>query len=523
MSIDVTDAATGWSFSIDTDYTDTKPESSLILRNVAHDGHNFAKAIEALGVRVIVAEVEPPDTVVKLLSHFFFLHFSNFDVSAIKLLNPVDIKMPRVGSTSVFKYLREADEALYLNTYFQDGKNYVVTGARIDFAWPASFAAGKWTNADFDGLSISQIFLFSRYASSPAHEPGGTLTAARCHPMTTVAIAPNANVDKKKRYFKIDSVRFDYRLHLFLDRHHDVDTNATLAQIGNNAGLFCDAESIGGPVNLLGSVIASAVRRSTTTSVTGLAFDAAEKPAVLEVITNGLVKGLSVFNDGSQDRRCWDNVHWWGSRGKGKSMISAPGAFHAAHVHWRWGEAGLNVRSTIPEIDTTGVPSVVSRTPAAHGIRGGLVDPHAWLQTIRVAVAKNEKTLDPMEVDDPKDLCPLDWQTLFTKLRTSPDDIENGEDIVFFYSTEIHSHLVLIQPVYAPNAMPTLVPNQQIGQTQIVCDWTSRAGTVFLHGIFFAHDAESSKFFKVGTTSAEHFPTSASSIRKARQWFRPAY
>jgi hypothetical protein len=59
--------------------------------------------------------------------------------------------------------------------------------------------------------------------------------------------------------------------------------------------------------------------------------------------------------------------------------------------------------------------------------------------------------------------------------------------------------------------------------------WVFRAktaGTVFIHGLFFPHDADPSGFFNtlaVGSNGPDHRPTAEATIRANREWFRPAY
>ena len=57
--------------------------------------------------------------------------------------------------------------------------------------------------------------------------------AARCHPMIRYAFTKNAAFDEKKPHTRVASIRFDYRLHMYMDRHYDKVTNAGLKQIGN--------------------------------------------------------------------------------------------------------------------------------------------------------------------------------------------------------------------------------------------------------------------------------------------------
>jgi hypothetical protein len=56
---------------------------------------------------------------------------------------------------------------------------------------------------------------------------------------------------------------------------------------------------------------------------------------------------------------------------------------------------------------------------------------------------------------------------------------------------------------------------------QLVVHRAAPGGTVFLHGIFFAHDAEKPGF-TVGSTEPAYRPRSEAEIRTAKDWFRPA-
>src|SRR5262249_9141581 len=125
--------------------------------------------------------------------------------------------------------------------YFKDGGNYVAYGVSAKFEAPMLLSS--LDNCEFLGLTVEQIFLFSRYGKVPIHEPSGGLEAARCHPMVKYEFSKNSAHDTTKKYMRVRTIRFDYRLHLYLDRHHDVKTNAGLPKLGNQAGLFADSDS----------------------------------------------------------------------------------------------------------------------------------------------------------------------------------------------------------------------------------------------------------------------------------------
>lgn len=250
-----------------------------------------------------------------------------------------------------------------------------------------------------------------------------------------------------------------------------------------------------------------------------VAFSAVEKPLVLEVATLGLDEGLSIpgphtgLSAPAARPRTWDNVHWWAARGAGRPMISAPGGFHAAHVHWRWGGAGSVLRPRIPAIDTTGVPS----TAVAHpwGAAGGsrvLVDPGIWIQTIRVAVVKNDPARDPTQPGVTVDrLSRDDWETLFS--ARPPEDIYSGDDLVLWYSTEVGFETTF-PAVWTHAISPTPVAGPLTLRT-------AQTGTVFLHGVFFGHSPEQTGF-GIGSRAEAHRPDSIGTIRAARKWRRLA-
>jgi hypothetical protein len=515
MCPSISEARTGWSFNYQTDASGGHPPpGGLVLTNVQHSLHNFARDMRLIGVRLTVQEVDPPSTVVSTRSVFLPLSNPPFTVGLIQLRLP----LPAASSSTpgrTFQYLQEADEALQFRTFFHDTSgNYLAFALRADYTLPPTYFTTNFPNCIYQSLDISQRFLFSPRGNDPRHEPSGGLYAARCHPIVKFEFARNESVDMSQRFTRIESIRFDYRMHLFLDRHHDLRINQTLEQLGNQAGLFRDGESLrigsaigggigGGLSEILGGIV-PAIRRGVAEAVSAALFAAIEKPLVLEVATVGLDKGLSVFSAGGRSRLGWDNVHWWAVRGTG-TYISAPGAFHAAHIHWRWGAPA----SGGPQFDTSGVPVPVQQSPLAGGIRGALVDPEAWIQTIRVAVTRNERALDPTQPNvQLENLCRADWLTLFTGLRPTrptPQDIFSGGDLVFWYSTEVHRSVTI--PAYESTPSRTYTGG--------------RKGSVFLHGIFFAHDPEIGGV-QVGTTQAQHWPKSISTIRSSPEWFRTA-
>ena len=195
-------------------------------------------------------------------------------------------------------------------------------------------------------------------------------------------------------------------------------------------------------------------------------------------------------------------------------MISAPGAFHAAHMHWRWGEGALpKLLSAVPEIATTGRPRATEGLIAFGTL---LVDPRIWIQTINVAVTDDDPALDP---DRPgvtaAKLCTELWDAAFEGLR-KPRDIAAGADIVCWYSSEVH------RGVPAAAMPPGGWHASSSDYDEAAWKFRNKLdGTVMLHGIFFAHEAETGTL-ETGTTHAEHWPRDESEIRSEGKWLRYA-
>jgi hypothetical protein len=97
-------------------------------------------------------------------------------------------------------------------------------------------------NCEMSRLDVTQMVLFSTYRTSPPHEPNGVLPAARCHPMIAYRLIANDRLDSSQPVVRIDSVRFDYRIHPRIDRHWWFEDNENLRNRANNAGTFRDLQ-----------------------------------------------------------------------------------------------------------------------------------------------------------------------------------------------------------------------------------------------------------------------------------------
>jgi len=508
----IIDAFTGWEMQYAVDPASGKPPvGGIVLEDVAHHSYTFAREIRLIGIRLNVEEVTPQDTVVGSTSYFLPLADPPFTVGVVEEKSPTAIQS-QPGMKNAFQWLQEFDDALFMKSYFQNGGKPVGYVVRADYSLPLKYVDGKWPNSEFGEISISQRYLFSRLSNVPPHEPSGGLEAARFFPITGFEIKPRAGGPREphKNRFRVGSIRFDYRLHLKLDSAFDPPKPGSPQRYGNNAGLFRDEESAA-------SIVAPTALVSDW-GVSRVAFAAVEKPVILEVATYGLWEGAPLIGPRTSGKKvvidhaehCWDNIHWWGARGLGQPMISAPGAFHAAHMHWRWGGAGSGLRGTIPEIDRPAVSAGNDKYWWQFEGQRILVDPAVWIQTIRFAVTRNHAALNPRSSGVTlESLSREDWQSLFTGLGR-PGDIEAGEDIVLWYSTEVHRE--------------TTFPTEEEDGKFVRPAKTFRsanAGSVFLHGIFFAHGPER-KGSKRGSDSAQHRPRDAAKIRAEAKWLRNA-
>jgi len=504
---------TNWSCVARTDAGGIAEKGGVVLQDVLHDGHHFAKDIRLLVIWLFIDILDPAGNVISKEASRVFLRGSGaMTASPIEELKTLSISNPMFKG---WGSLDGARESLDFAKFFTAKTNHAGYGLRVKYAGKTGqFAYLK--NFEFDHIDVTQLFLLSHYGLSPPHEPGGVLTAARFHPMINYAFAPNPTFNPMLERRVLTSVRFDYRMQLYLDALYD--KKDAIATNGQNAGVFRDDDTLDllvGGASLVG-----------ITSVEDVIFTAAEKPLLYELTAPGLAKGASSYPAGpiapvnqieiSAPARimCWDNVHWWGG-GVGKNIISTPGAFHAAHLHWRWGGiGGAAPHGSDSQFGPGGVPA---------GIRGNflnsygvLVDPRIWIQSVRFAVTLNDPKLDPDQVAKLDDLTNTDWKQTFQGLRASPSDIANPSDLVLWYSVEVHRSVTvpsLEQTSYAAGAGP--VTRSFPGGT-FTC---GTEGTIFIHGIFFAHEPEQTSS-KIGARSPFYMPRRASLI--PRNWERTA-
>ena len=382
-------------------------------------------------------------------------------------------------------------------------------------------------------LRVTQTYRFSTYGNDPPHEPVGSLPAARLFPCVTF----------ETKNPLIRSIRVDYRLHLELDP--PAFPNKILPKIlrrepeFSQAGVFRDhddlpfllvpvlaafqlqdelfkatlevldaikkerltknleiEDEIGRmkAVNALEAVDAlPALPRAITerlvdvlramaigeyvTSASFLAhaakqallsnqavathvtqnelFAGAEKPILFEILGTGLDHGGTSTTLNGTTVPTWDNIHVWPTA---KGLPSTPGAFHAVHMHWRWGRvAALPTTLEALAQKWLGVQKAGHAIFSVPAAGGPLIDKAIRNQTIRFAIAvvpiPGESTTTtanfgkPFETRDPK---------------VSPIAVDKGADLAVWMSFHVDR-----------------------GSEQTF------GGTVFVNGLYFAHEPES--------------------------------
>jgi hypothetical protein len=494
------------------DETETKPwpKGGIILKNVKHDGYNLAKDIRITRIWLF------GDDNGKEVAEDFKLIWkdskrntpdADFELLDFRLKSDtknINIASPVINSDRVF--------AKYTPVGFIYAKYKLIQKKE-------SFFFSKESDAPF---FFEQKVLLTDYGRNPAHEPGAILDATRLFPLTSF----NTNNPKIKR------VRVDYRLHNSLDvfikveeqrpiiynspatsvfrkkpiqysmpwtldialfsilgRQATVDEKQSLTSRPNQVGVFRDDEHLPGPV---------ALQEELRGDLLDDLFYAGEKPMPWEICSLGLIDGKPGSNflqstsfEGEDSisfkKLTWDNIHWWGGfnwEGKGKQLPSTPGAFHAMHLHWRWGRvSGFPSSFDFLQMDGTRLIKGLGRgafgsdqfkgyqriNNSTFDIGGPLIDPKIPNQTLRFALTKL--------LSNPSDTpLPISWdastfpsQQKFEELfstKIKPRSISQGDNLVLFFSFE------------ARNSNLVETADRQFG------------GTFFIHGLYFGHNLE---------------------------------
>ncbi len=452
------------------------PNGGIVLKNVYHGGYRLAYDMGIVGVWVYPGKKAREETGVTEPKYL------RLGAPDFRQLNEKDnfiakTQIPFEVATEVFDFSKAANNAQVpykpptkavdkMPYNFKNVFSNSIKG-QLKVRWVSRYPV---FGEDSSSLFITQKILFTDYSSEPAHEPSGGLTATRLHPLIEVHY-PN----KDDGY--VESIRVDYRLYLGLDMAYaDMKTKSTrkipiehggysdepsynynfgripLKGIkSNQVGIFTD-DNLGLPVNLRIRPFLPVTPKSGSADTV---FISAEKPIKYEVIANGLIKQ-------GEKKTYWDNIHWWGSNGGSKILPSTPGAFHATHIHWRWGE---NLQLGLAPVPHGGEPQF-----KGEGKGGILTDPRVDLQKIEFAVVKNKNLPEKVYVSNPEDHGTAKFEDFFKAKRgEKPTKVENGDDLVLYYSVSIDI------------ANPTTKKLPQNSPFE---------GIFFIHGLFFAHERE---------------------------------
>jgi hypothetical protein len=408
----------GWEF----DYAD-KPDSEerdhgLTLRRVSHDGYAFA---DDIGVAAIWVNPGEKDNA----------HHGPF------LLSPRDFFL--IGGVSKEE---TADPAPFEGYKIERG----IRQKYISLTIPNDPILGS----DLPPLLIEQSYRFSAYGADPPHEPTGQLLAGRIFPYVKFSTLNP----------KIKSIRIDYRMNVVFDRPVFVTNGESIDGISwphwtnlspqAQAGVFRDNDELPRPSYFPGATaLGSLVPQFAADQV----FAAAEKPIQYEILGHGLLDGVpgKLVSSGMITPITWDNIHIWPKR---ERLPSAPGAYHAGHMHWRWSRAAAEpTKAEEAAQKRLGVLAVGQKQLKGITRLGSLLDPGIPNQTIRFAITRRMYR-QPETTET--------FEDLFTKRE--PEKIEAGDDLDIWLSFEVKRQSSLT-PFFG--------------------------GTTFIHGLYFAHEVES--------------------------------
>jgi len=421
-------ARNNWNFIYD-----LAPEGGVVLQDVKHDIFSLAKDIRITRIWVDTEYPNGPNL------RDYKLGSSDLPVSgAVDVLDPSSglLKSPSPfhGYTNLF-------------------------GLRAAFKSKDLYLKGTPNETAID---LEQRYLFGDYGKNPPHEPGAVLDATRLFPLLRFSFPPVRSPSQPyPKYF-----RADYRLDISLD---NVEENAVKTgsfspgDFTNKAGIFRDREDIPGIIGkaiIAFRLISPAQIFASPPNVDEL-FQALEKPLKYEIASSGLVRGMAPSGVTKLDT--WDNTHIWAAkRGSWSSPVSTPGAFHAFHCHWRWGAVAGDPSAAgllLPAAGQTQFQGI--GWSSSEG--GALVDLSIDKQNLQFAITKK----DIPDWEAAKNPSEKDFKTLFTSKRSTPDDIDKGDDLVFWLSFE----------AFRPDDSPS----------SHAYPW---GGTFFVNGFYFGHNQD---------------------------------
>ena len=458
------------------------PNGGIVLKNVYHGGYRLAYDMGIVGVWVYPGKKAREETGVTEPKYL------RLGAPDFRQLNEKDnfiakTQMPFEVATLAFDFSKAANNAQVpykpptkavdkMPYNFKNVFSNSIKG-QLKVKWVTRYPVFG-TNSG--SLFLTQKILFTDYSAEPAHEPSGGLTATRLHPFIEVHY-PN----KDDGY--VESIRLDYRLYLGLDMAYGLIKTKSARKIpiehgdysdepaydygygrmplkgikSNQAGLFRDDDSIS-PVNVDASPGNTYIYPKMGAADT--VFSAAEKPIKYEVIGNGLIEP-------KEKKTLWDNIHWWGSNGGTKTLPSTPGAFHATHIHWRW---GVDLQKQHYKINKLYPYYAGEDQFVGEGKGGVLTDPRIDLQKIEFAIVKNENLPEKVYVSNTENHGTAKFEDFFKAKRgEKPTKVENGNDLVLYYSVSVD----------VANSSSKKLPQNSPFE-----------GVFFIHGLFFAHERE---------------------------------
>lgn len=424
------------------------PNGGIILNNLRHFNYNYARDIRIAGIWI-----NDQPRPLQLGSAVFDIE------SPLELLDDQEIAKRQIKAPANF-----------------DGYQ-IVGGIRKVFATSKPVIPGTKTT-----LKITQTFLFSTYGRKPAHEPGGVLDATRIFPVIKFEFSDDNFIDIHPDD-KLRRIRIGYRMHISLDafyflkdgqldwllrpysmvpgragslRKSILPTPKDAADYmqknrPNKVGIFRDNEELGAA--------------SPFNPTKGI-FYAAEKPLQYEICTRGLQLGSSKDEDGNY---FWDNIHQWGAYKDFKLLPSAPGVFHASHIHWRWGKAVHH-----PNAAQKLFLGEAGKDPFSGNREGALLYPGSEWQTIDFAVTKSNIKIEDIDKTVVRSgfqsSISNEFEKMFiTKVRNKlPEKIVEGDDLITWFCLEV---------------------NRRNSEDPF-------SGMMFIHGAYFAHNIE-----QIGLTS----------------------
>lgn len=525
-----------WYVEYDTEKDGTLPNGGIILRNIKHDNYNLAKEIRTTGFWIEFETFENKKSV-KKESKFYPIDKTHFNYEnlgkPILLDERSDAVKPKIDNLKTKKLYDKLDKDkkkkydTYINILdnLQNfSKYHFIKGIQAKYSLKDNFSS---ENCEYANLTITQTYLFTDYQERPAHEPSGGLKATRLFPLIKTEFKNNTNFnDKAQKITRINSIRIDYKFHPRLDTYLastakniesmlplmvspqlKAEYKHILYNKPQQAGVFIDEESP--DVFARGKGIESVV------------FKAAEKPLIYEIGGVGLEKAMPFYDR----KKTWDNIHWWGGY-LDHHIPSAPGAFHAMHLHWRWGGAIKgNLLKAPPfgnakQFTESGVPSAVLDDKRYKDFLGPLVHPKCWIQSIRFAIVKYDEKENNTTTKNFNDKFSDKVNNPTTHLKR----INDGENLVLWYSVEIHKKMMLpAQEGYnLPSSPTTMAPTPSVDPVPAKSMTASLNGSVFIHGLFFAHEEESTEG-DIGSTTEEYIPSfsrTKDTILKERKFLR---